>query len=67
MRTTQQIRDFAGRILGSIETESNGDKIVRDFYGRILGRYNKRADVTRDKYGRIVARGDQCSMLIKPR
>lgn len=67
MRNKQHIRNFAGRILGSIETEPTGDKIVRDFYGRLLGRYDKRADLTRDKYGRIVARGDQCSMLIQPR
>ena len=67
MKTKQLIRDFAGRILGSVETEVNGNKIVRDFYGRLLGKYDKRADVTRDKYGRIVARGDQCGILISTR
>lgn len=64
MKTKQIIRDYAGRVLGSVETESNGNKIIRDFYGRILGRYDKRADVTRDLYGRVVAKGDQSSMLI---
>ncbi len=67
MKSRQQVRDYCGRILGSIETESNGDKLIRDFYGRVLGRYDKRADLTRDKYGRVVARGDQSAMLIKPR
>lgn len=64
MKTKQIIRDYAGRILGSVETESNGNKIIRDFYGKVLGRYDKRADVTRDFYGRVVAKGDHSSMLI---
>lgn len=68
MKTKQIIRDYAGRILGSVETESNGNKIIRDFYGKVLGRYDKRADVTRDFYGRVVAKGDHSSMLItKPK
>ena len=60
----QVIRDFSGKIMGKIETDSAGNKIVRDFYGHILGRYDKRNDVTRDFYGRIIAKGDQSSMLI---
>ena len=64
MNNTQIIRDFAGRILGKIETDRNGNKIVRDFYGHILGRYDKRNDVTRDFYGKIIARGDNCGLLI---
>lgn len=60
----QVIRDRSGRIIGKIETENNGNKIVRDFYGHILGRYDKRSDVTRDFYGRIVARGDSCGILL---
>lgn len=67
MQMKQMIRDFRGKILGSIETDYQGNKIVRDFYGKILGRYDKRQDVTRDFYGRIVARGDQSSMLINLR
>ena len=65
MNNKVQIKDFYGKILGTIETLSNGDKIIRDFYGKILGRYDKRMDLTRDFYGRIVARGDQSAMLLK--
>lgn len=64
MSNKEIIRDFHGRILGSITTENNGNKIVRDFYGRILGKYDKNANVTRDFYGRIVAKGDRSSGLI---
>ena len=58
------IKDFYGRIIGYIQTQPNGDKTVRDFYRRILGSYNKATNTTRDFYGRIVARGDQSSMLL---
>lgn len=68
MKTKQWIRDYAGRVLGSVETESSGNRIIRDQYGKVLGRYDKRADVTRDLYGRVVAKGDQSAMLItRPR
>lgn len=65
MKTTELIRDFGGRILGKIETDTvTGNKIVRDFYGRILGKYDKRHNVTRDFGGRIIAKGDNCGLLI---
>jgi hypothetical protein len=60
-RTT--IRDFYGRIIGYIDLDTSGDKIIRDFYGKILGRYDKKLDLTRDFYGKILAHGDQSSML----
>lgn len=58
------IRDFHGRILGSITTDRFGNKVVRDFYGKLLGKYDKKQNVTRDFYGRIVAKGDRSSSLI---
>lgn len=65
MKNVQTIRDFSGRILGYIETDNDGNKIVRDFYKVILGKYDKKNNVTRDFYGRIVARGDASASLIK--
>ena len=57
------IRDFHGRIIGSIET--NGTKqIARDFYLKILGTYDSRDDLTRDFSGRILARGNSLAGLI---
>ena len=52
------VRRPSGRIIGFIETDKDGNKQARNFYGKILGTYDKRLDVTRDFYGRIVTRGD---------
>lgn len=64
MNDREVIRDFYGRILGTITTDKIGNKVVRDFYGKILGKYDKKTNVTRDFYGRIVAKGDRSSALI---
>lgn len=64
MNDKEVIRDFYGRILGTITTDKSGNKIVRDFYGKILGKYDKKSNLTRDFYGRIVAKGDRSSALI---
>lgn len=66
MSDREVIRDFYGRILGTITTDNNGNKVVRDFYGKILGKYDKKSNVTRDFYGRIVAKGDRSNSLIPP-
>lgn len=59
----QLIKDFYGRVIGSIE-EQGTKQIARDFYGRILGTYNKADDFTRDFYGRIIMRGNGLMGLI---
>ena len=63
MANTEYIRDFHGRILGRVETDSQGNKIARDFGGMILNRYDAKNNVTRDFGGRIIARGDVSSSL----
>ena len=67
MSNREVIRDFYGRTLGTITTDSTGNKVVRDFYGRIRGKYDKKANVTRDFYGKVIAKGDQSSALIPQR
>ena len=62
--TKETIRDFNNRIIGYVETDSNGNKTARDFYNRILGYYDAEQKVTRDFYRRIVARGDAVVGLI---
>ena len=60
----ETITDFYGRILGTIETENNGNRIARDFYGRYLGKYDKQLNRTEDFYGKILSSGDILSSLI---
>ena len=59
------VKDIYGRILGHIETSSNGDKRVLDRNYKIKGYYRKRSDMTTDFYGRTIAKGDHSSMLLK--
>ena len=58
------VRAFSGKILGYIQTDNKGNKIVRDFYHKILGRYDKASNTTRDFYGRIIAKGDLSGSLL---
>ena len=60
----QVIKDFHGRIIGFIETDSQGNKTVRDYYRRILGFYNKKLNVTQDFNKRVVATGDVCANFL---
>lgn len=60
-----KIKDWTGKIIGIIETDTvSGNKVVKDWHGKILGRYIKRLNVTQDFYGRQVAKGDQSAMLL---
>lgn len=52
------VKDYYGRIIGWVEEDLKGNKIIRNFYGQIVGKYDKTANLTRDFYNRIVARGD---------
>ena len=63
----EYIKDFYGRILGSITTDEKGNKTIRDFYGKILGYYFKDKNITTDFYKRIISKGDRASSLIKER
>jgi hypothetical protein len=61
----ERVKDWKGKVIGFIETDTlTGNKIIRDFYGKIKGRYNKKLNITQDFYGRIVAKGDQSSMML---
>ena len=65
MLQKEKVRDWTGKIIGFIETDSiTGNKTVKDFYGRIVGRYVKRLNTTQDFYGRKVAIGDHCAILL---
>ena len=61
---TEVIKDFGGKIIARIETDSQGNNKVRNFGGKILGRYDARTNTTKDFNGRILAKGDATGMLI---
>lgn len=62
----EYIKDFYGRVIGTLETKSNGDKTIKDFYGRLKGTYLKNKNVTKDFYGRVIGNGDQLTSLLDP-
>lgn len=65
MVNTDLIRDFYGRIIGKVLTDtSTGEKTAKDFYNRILGYYDPRTNTTKDFYRRVVSRGDALVGLI---
>ena len=61
---TQTIKEFSGRIIGTIEVDGRGNKTVKAFGGRILGYYDASQDVTKEFGGRILYRGDMASALL---
>ncbi len=65
MAQREFIKDWQGKVLGTVETASNGDKKLKDFYGRVLGTYERNRDVTKDFYGHIVGHGDILLTLLR--
>ena len=61
----EKITDWTGKIIGFVETDSCGNKVLRDFYGRILGKYNKQMNVTQEFSGRVVGKGDILMTLLR--
>ena len=36
MSVKTNIKDFYGRVIGTVGEENNGDKTIKDFYGRVV-------------------------------
>jgi hypothetical protein len=66
MHTNQPepIRDRAGQVVGSIETQPNGDQVLRNAQGEIKGYYEQQGDHTRDADQNIVAKGNKLRSMI---
>ena len=66
MHTNQPepILDRAGVVVGSIETDANGDQVLRNAQNEIRGYYDANADVTRDENKSIVAKGNKLRSMI---
>ena len=62
--TPEPIRDRAGNVVGSIETQANGDQILRDTQNEERGYYEVEGDHTRDAQKNIVAKGNKLRSMI---
>lgn len=59
------LKDRHYRVMGYIDTRSDGTRVGLDRHYRIVGYYKPRQDVTEDRHYRIVAHGDVLSGLIQ--
>lgn len=64
---TETYRDNLGRTIGTITTDSLGNKTVRDKMGRTVGTYKASTKTTHDELGRIIAHGDLSASLLTTR
>ena len=62
--TPEPIRDRAGNVVGSIETQANGDQVLRDTQNEVRGYYEVEGDHTRDAQKNIVAKGNKLRSMI---
>ena len=60
----EPICDRAGNVVGSIETQENGDQVLRDTANAIRGYYDTVGDFTRDANQSILAKGNKLRSLI---
>lgn len=60
----EAVKDFYGKVLGYVDTDSSGNKTVTDYYGKVLGYYKKASNITTDYYGRKLTEGDTAISLI---
>lgn len=58
------IKDFYNKVIGYIEEKPNGDIYGYDYYNRLVGIYEKRTDLTKDFYRKVVGHGNLLSALI---
>ena len=62
--TPEPKRDRAGNVVGSIETQANGDQVLRDTQNEVRGYYEAEGDHTRDAEKNIVAKGNKLRSMI---
>ena len=60
----EPVRDRAGNVIGSIETDANGSQVLRNAQNEVRGYYDAQADVTRDADKNIVAKGNKLRTMI---
>lgn len=59
------LKDKYGRIIGEIVEKKDGVLELRDKYGKYLGKYDPKRNETKDRYGRLIGKGNLLVMLLK--
>ena len=56
-QSREEIKEFSGKILGYVVTESNGDAYIQKFAGPILGTYKKSSNQVTKFAGPVIGTG----------
>lgn len=65
VKNKQVLKNFYGKVIGTIETDEKGVQTLKDFYFKVLGKYYPDADITKDFYGKVVGKGNLLGTLIR--
>ena len=62
--STQTLKDSSHRVIGYIETKSDGTQVIKDSSYRVKGYYDPRTNQTKDSSYRIVGTGNLLTTLL---
>lgn len=62
--STQTLKDSHYRVIGYIETKSDGSQVGKDPHYRIKGYYDPKTNQTKDAHYRIVGSGNLLAALV---
>lgn len=54
----EPVKDWTGKILGWVDTDSHGNQVVKNFGGRVLAKYDAQNDRTTDFAGKVLSHGN---------
>lgn len=60
----QTLKDSSSRIIGYIETRSNGTQVIMDSSSRVKGYYDPKTNTTKDSSSRTVGYGNLLTTLL---
>ena len=63
--STQVLKDAHYRIIGYVETRSDGVQVIKNAHYRILGYYDPRQNQTKNEHYQIVGQGNLLTSLLR--
>ena len=54
----ESVKDWTGKVLGWVDTDSSGNQIVYNFGLRVLAKYDAQKNITTDFAGRKLSEGN---------